>query len=150
VEKLYLAASEGVEVKLIIRGIYSLKRVLKKGQKEPFAISIVDQYLEHGRVMYFYQGGKEIIYISSADWMVRNLDHRIEAACPIFDEEIKREIIDILQIQLADNVKSRILDVNFTNNYVSSPGKKKTRSQAETFNYLYKKLLQINSETRGN
>jgi polyphosphate kinase len=100
--------------------------------------------------MYFYQGGKEIIYISSADWMVRNLDHRIEAACPIFDEEIKREIIDILQIQLADNVKSRILDVNFTNNYVSSPGKKKTRSQAETFNYLYKKLLQINSETRGN
>ena len=150
VEKLYLAASEGVEVKLIIRGIYSLKRVLKKGQKEPFAMSIVDQYLEHGRVMYFYQGGKEMIYISSADWMVRNLDHRVEAACPILDEEIKREIIDILQIQLADNVKSRILDVNFTNNYVSSQGKKKIRSQAETFNYLYKKLLQINSETRGN
>jgi polyphosphate kinase len=150
VEKLYLAASEGVEVKLIIRGIYSLKRVIKKGQKEPFAMSIVDQYLEHGRVMYFYQGGKEMIYISSADWMVRNLDHRVEAACPIFDEEIKREITDILQIQLADNVKSRILDVNFTNNYVSSQGKKKIRSQAETFNYLYKKLLQINSETRGN
>ena len=101
-------------------------------------------------MMYFYQGGKELMYISSADWMVRNLDHRVEAACPIFDEQIKREIFDILQIQLADNVKSRILDVNFTNNYVSSQGTKKIRSQAETFNYLYKKLLQINSGTRGN
>ena len=82
--------------------------------------------------MYFYQGGKELMYISSADWMVRNLDHRVEAACPIIDEGIKKEILDILNIQLADNVKSKI------------------RSQTETFNYLYKKLLQLNSETRGN
>lgn len=150
VEKLYQAATAGVEVKLIIRGIYSLKRQLKKAEKPPFAISIVDQFLEHGRVMYFYQGGKEAMYISSADWMVRNLDHRVEAACPIYDEQIKNEILAILNIQLSDNVKSRILDVNFTNNYVSSPGRKKTRSQQETYNYLYKKQLQLNSETSSN
>jgi polyphosphate kinase len=147
VEKLYQAAAVGVEVQLIIRGIYSIKKLLKKGQKEPLAISIVDQYLEHGRVMYFYQGGKELMYISSADWMVRNLDHRVEAACPINDPHIKEEILKILHIQLADNVKSRVLDVNFTNNYVSSQGRKKVRSQQETYNYLYKKQLQINSET---
>jgi polyphosphate kinase len=147
VEKLYQAASVGVEVQLIIRGIYSIKKLLKKGQKEPLAISIVDQYLEHGRVMYFYQGGKELMYISSADWMLRNLDHRVEAACPINDQQIKEEILKILNIQLADNVKSRVLDVNFTNNYVSSQGRKKVRSQQETYNYLYKKQLQLNSET---
>ena len=147
VEKLYQAASVGVDVQLIIRGIYSIKKLLKKGQKEPLAISIVDQYLEHGRVMYFYQGGKELMYISSADWMVRNLDHRVEVACPISDQGIKEEMLKILHIQLADNVKSRVLDVNFTNNYVSSQGRKKVRSQQETYNYLYKKQLQINSET---
>jgi polyphosphate kinase len=150
VEKLYQAASAGVEVSLIIRGIYSLKRQLKKNDKPPFAISIVDQFLEHGRVMYFYQGGKEAMYISSADWMVRNLDHRVEAACPIYDEQIKNEILAILNIQLSDNVKSRILDVDFTNNYVSSQGRKKIRSQQETYNYLYKKQLQLNSETSSN
>jgi polyphosphate kinase len=146
VEKLYQAASAGVEVSLIIRGIYSLKRQLKKNDKPPFAISIVDQFLEHGRVMYFYQGGKEAMYISSADWMVRNLDHRVEAACPIYDEQIKNEILAILNIQLSDNVKSRILDVDFTNNYVSSQGRKKIRSQQETYNYLYKKQLQLNRQ----
>ena len=150
VEKLYQAATAGVEVSLIIRGIYSLKRQLKKNDKPPFAISIVDQFLEHGRVMYFYQGGKEAMYISSADWMVRNLDHRVEAACPIYDEHIKSEILAILNIQLSDNVKARILDVNFTNNYVSSQGRKKMRSQQETYNYLYKKQLQLNSETSSN
>jgi len=143
VEKLYQASVAGVDVKLIIRGIYSLKRQLKKGQQHPYAISIVDQYLEHGRVMYFHQGGKDLIYISSADWMVRNLDHRVEAACPILDEQIKNEILDILKIQLADNVKSRILDENFHNNYVSSQGRKKIRSQQETYNYLFKKATAI-------
>jgi polyphosphate kinase len=143
VEKLYQASAAGVDVKLIIRGIYSLKRQLKKGHQHPYAISIVDQYLEHGRVMYFHQGGKDLMYISSADWMVRNLDYRVEAACPILDEQIKNEILDILKIQLADNVKSRILDENFHNNYVSSQGKKKIRSQQETYNYLFKKATAI-------
>ena len=150
VEKLYQASSVGVEVQLIIRGIYSIKKMVKKGVKEPFAISIVDQFLEHGRVMYFFSAGKELMYISSADWMVRNLDHRVEAACPIYDKGIKDEIMSILQIQLSDNIKSRVLDIDFTNNYVSSRGKKKIRSQQETYNYLYKKQLQLSSEARSN
>jgi polyphosphate kinase len=95
-------------------------------------------------------GGKDLLFISSADWMVRNLDHRVEAACPILDEQIKQEILTILKIQLSDNVKSRILDVNYNNIYVSSQGKKKIRSQQETYNYLFKKQLQLNSETSSN
>ena len=150
VDKLFQASAAGVAVSLIIRGIYSVKRQVKKGQVQPYAISIVDQYLEHGRVMYFHQGGKDLLFISSADWMVRNLDHRVEAACPILDEQIKQEILAILKIQLSDNVKSRILDVNYNNIYVSSQGKKKIRSQQETYNYLFKKQLQLNSETSSN
>ena len=150
VDKLFQASAAGVAVSLIIRGIYSVKRQVKKGQVQPYALSIVDQYLEHGRVMYFHQGGKDLLFISSADWMVRNLDHRVEAACPILDEQIKQEILAILKIQLSDNVKSRILDVNYNNIYVSSQGKKKIRSQQETYNYLFKKQLQLNSETSSN
>jgi polyphosphate kinase len=150
VDKLFQASAAGVAVSLIIRGIYSVKRQVKKGQVQPYAISIVDQYLEHGRVMYFHQGGKDLLFISSADWMVRNLDHRVEAACPILDEQIKQEILAILKIQLSDNVKSRILDVNYNNIYVSSQGKKKIRSQQETYDYLFKKQLQLNSETSSN
>ena len=150
VDKLFQASAAGVAVSLIIRGIYSVKRQVKKGQVQPYAISIVDQYLEHGRVMYFHQGGKDLLFISSADWMFRNLDHRVEAACPILDEQIKQEILTILKIQLSDNVKSRVLDVNYNNIYVSSQGKKKIRSQQETYNYLFKKQLQLNSETSSN
>ena len=150
VDKLFQASAAGVAVSLIIRGIYSVKRQVKKGQVQPYAISIVDQYLEHGRVMYFHQGGKDLLFISSADWMFRNLDHRVEAACPILDEQIKQEILAILKIQLSDNVKSRILDVNYNNIYVSSQVKKKIRSQQETYNYLFKKQLQLNSETSSN
>jgi len=104
------------------------------------AISIVDEYLEHARVMIFCNGGKEIIYTSSADWMVRNIDHRVEAAVPILDPGIKQELKDIIQIQLSDNVKARILDNELLNNYVPFAGKKKIRSQVETYNYLFEKV----------
>ncbi|MFZ9301444.1 MAG: polyphosphate kinase 1, partial [Chitinophagaceae bacterium] len=83
--------------------------------------------------------GKKEMYISSADWMVRNLDHRVEAACPIRDEQLKEELMDILSIQLADNVKARLLDANISNIYVHSRGKKRVRSQVETYAYLMKK-----------
>jgi polyphosphate kinase len=77
--------------------------------------------------------------MSSADFMVRNLDHRVEAACPIFDDALKKELLEILKIQLQDNVKARILDTELNNRYVTSPGKRKLRSQIETYNYLIKK-----------
>ncbi len=139
IEKLNQASVAGVEVNLIIRGIYSAKIQTKKKQASPYAISIVDEYLEHARILVFHNGGNVLVYISSADWMVRNLDHRVEAACPIVDNELKKELLEVLKIQLSDNVKARILDPEFINNYVSSPGKKQLRSQQEIYNYLVKK-----------
>ena len=113
----------------------------KKNKKTIQAISIVDEYLEHARVMIFHNEGKEKTFISSADWMVRNIDHRIEAACPIFEKTIQQEIKDILQIQLKDNIKARILDNELSNEYVNPRNTKKIRSQVETYNYLYQKSL---------
>ena len=132
---LYKAANAGVSVNLIIRGILTLKQQEEKLNKKIKSISIVDAYLEHARVMIFHNGGKEKVFISSADWMVRNLDHRIEVATPILDLNIKKEIIDILEIQLKDNQKARILNEELDNKYVPSVGKK-IRSQEETYLYI--------------
>ena len=85
--------------------------------------------------MYFYNKGNEDIYISSADWMTRNLDYRIEAAAKITQKNLKKEIKDILDIQLSDNVKARILDKKLRNEYVKT-GTKEIRSQVETYHYL--------------
>jgi polyphosphate kinase len=139
IDKIIQAATIGVEVNLIIRGIFSTKKQLKKTENNIKAISIVDEYLEHARVLVFHNAGNALVYISSADWMVRNLDHRVEAACPILDNELKIELMEILKIQLQDNVKARILDTELNNVYVSSHSKTKIRSQIETYNYLIKK-----------
>ncbi|WP_437918642.1 polyphosphate kinase 1 [Sphingobacterium sp. LRF_L2] len=137
IRKLYEAADAGVKVEMIVRGIYCA--VNQKRFKEPIrAISIVDEYLEHARVMYFYAAGKEIVYISSADWMTRNLDHRIEAAVRISNKKIKNELIDMLEIQLKDNVKARVLNNELDNIYVSN-NKSPQRSQVELYKYLRKK-----------
>ena len=134
ISKLYDAAKAGVVIKLIIRGIYC--PINQKDFKEKItAISIVDEYLEHARVMYFYNKGSEDLYISSADWMTRNLDYRIEAAAKITQKNLKKEIKDILEIQLNDNVKARILDKKLRNDYVETSGKN-IRSQVETYRYL--------------
>ena len=111
----------------------------KKFKKKVNATSIVDEYLEHARVMIFHQNGKEKIFISSADWMVRNIDHRIEAACPVLDKQIQEELKAVIEIQLNDNVKARILDNHLNNEYIDSKNSKKIRSQIETYNYLIKK-----------
>lgn len=137
--KLYEAAKAGVKIKMVIRGICCMFTQNKKFKEKVKAISIVDEYLEHARVMIFHNGGKEKYFISSADWMVRNIDHRIEVACPIYDKNIQQELKDILNIQLRDNVKARILDNELSNKYVDAEGVKKIRSQIETYNYLLKK-----------
>ena len=137
--KLYEAARAGVKIKMIIRGICCMFTENKKFKKKVKAISIVDEYLEHARVMIFNHDGKEKVFISSADWMLRNLDHRVEAACPVTDKEIQQELKDILNIQLSDNVKARILDNELSNTYVENSDTKKVRSQIETYNYLLKK-----------
>jgi polyphosphate kinase len=139
IEKLYEAAREGVEIKLIVRGICCMFTESKKIKKSIHAISIVDEYLEHARVMIFENNGNPSVYISSADWMVRNIDHRIEVACPILDKQLKQELIDITNIQLSDNTNARILDNAQDNNYVNPRNQKKIRSQIETYNYLMRK-----------
>ncbi len=133
--RLYEAAAAGVHISLIIRGIYSAVVENKKYKKNIAAVSIVDEYLEHSRVIVFEHGGKQKIFISSADWMVRNLDHRIEAAMPIKDKVIRNELLQFVNIQLSDNVKARVLNDQLQNTYVK-PGKKKIRSQSEIFNFL--------------
>lgn len=148
IEKFHDAASAGVEIRMIVRGIFCMMAPGKKHKEAVSAISIVDEYLEHARVMIFHNMGKEKIYISSADWMVRNLDHRVEAAIPITDTGICDELKDIIHIQLRDNVKARVLDDELSNNYVPSAGKKQVRSQIETYHYLYKKNIVTSEVSR--
>ena len=142
INKLYEAAKAGVKIDLIIRGICCMLTQNKKF-KDVYAISIVDEYLEHARIMVFTNAGDEKVLISSADWMVRNIDHRIEAACPIFEKSIQQELKDILQIQLNDNIKARILDNALSNQYVNPRNTKKIRSQVEVYNYLYRKQASL-------
>jgi polyphosphate kinase len=139
IKKLNDAAIAGVTINMIVRGIFCAHVDHKKFNAKPRAISIVDEYLEHARVMIFCNGGNEKVFISSADWMVRNIDHRVEAAVPILDPAIKKELQDIIHIQLQDNVKARVLDSALLNNYVPSGQRKKIRSQIETYLYLQQK-----------
>ena len=141
IAKLSEAAKAGVEIKMVVRGIFCMPTENSKFKVPVQAISIVDEYLEHARVIIFHNGGDEKTYISSADWMVRNIDHRVEAACPIFEKNIKEELKHIIQIQLSDNIKARKLDNELSNQYVNPRNTKKIRSQVETYNYLYKKTL---------
>src|SRR5690606_10007315 len=107
--QIYKANRAGVKTDLIIRGIMGLPIDGKKCLKNVTAISIVDKYLEHSRIFLFGNGGDEKMYIASADWMPRNLNRRIEVACPIYDKDIKKELKELLMIQLKDNTKARIL-----------------------------------------
>ena len=140
ISKLYEAAKEGVDIKMIIRGSCCAITEHKSFKQPIKAISIIDEYLEHSRVFVFHNEGDMRIYISSGDWMIRNLDHRIEAACPIYDADIKKELIDILNIQLAENVKGRILDNEQSNAYLpKQKNKLEMRSQVSIYGYLHKK-----------
>ncbi len=136
IELLYKASQAGVEIKLIIRGICCLVPGVKGISENIHAISIVDRFLEHGRIFMFHHGGKEMIYLSSADWMERNLNYRVETAFPIYHEEIREQIKDFLQIQLADNVKARVLDAELSNTYYRNDSDLAIRSQLETYYYI--------------
>ena len=143
IEKLYDAARAGVDIKMVIRGICCAYTGQKAFKGHMSAISIIDEYLEHARVFVFDNGKSPKVFISSADWMVRNLDHRVEAACPILDKGIQQELIDILNIQLAENVKGRILDNEQSNNYVERPdGQPEVRAQVAIYEYLRNKSYQ--------
>lgn len=138
--KLYQASQAGVKIDLIIRGICSLVPGIEGLSENIRVISIVDRYLEHARVYQFYQDGKNEVYLSSADLMTRNLSYRIEVAFPIYDEKLKTEILDVLEFQLMDNVKSRIIDENQKNHYSRSHPETVVQSQLETYFYYKRKL----------
>jgi polyphosphate kinase len=140
IEKLYEAAKTGVHIQMVIRGICCAYTEQKAFKERLRAISIIDDYLEHARVMVFGNGKDPQVYISSADWMIRNLDHRIEAACPVYDKDLQQELTDILNIQLAENVKGRILDNEQSNTYVKrAENKPEVRSQEAIYKYLKNK-----------
>jgi polyphosphate kinase len=107
-------------------------------------ISIIDRYLEHSRVFIFNNDGNPKIYLGSADWMKRNLSRRIEVIFPIYNESIKKEIIDIINIQLNDNVKARIIDRYDKNNYVKNRIIRLNQSQVDTHRYLMEKYSSEN------
>ena len=114
IDALYRASEAGVKIDLIIRGICCL--VPNQPYSKNITVTrIVDAYLEHARVWYFFNGGEEDIYLTSADWMQRNLHRRIEVAFPIYTESLKRQIIDILKIQLEDNQSAVWIDENLQN-----------------------------------
>ncbi len=135
IKYLYEASCTGVKIRLIIRGMLSLIPGIPKVSENIKAIGIVDRFLEHSRVLIFCNGGDEQIYISSADLMPRNLDHRIEVTCPVFDKNIKSEIRKIFDIQWNDNVKARVFDETQSNVFVK-PGKTIIQSQIEVYKYI--------------
>jgi polyphosphate kinase len=139
IEKLYEASQAGVKIELNIRGICSLIAGKKDLSENIHAFSIVDRFLEHSRIFIFHHGGKEKVYLSSADWMERNLSFRIEAAFPVYDPALISEIKDILSIQRNDNVKSRSLRYNQINEYRLNDADLAVRSQHETYFYLKRK-----------
>jgi len=146
IKKLYKASSEGVKIRLIVRGICSLIPGVKGLSENIEVVSILDRFLEHSRVFVFCNDGDEKYFISSADWMTRNLDRRVEVTCPIYDDSIKRELRDFLDIQLRDNIKARIINTDQDNCYKREPGKPAVRAQVDYYRYLEKRLS--NPESR--
>lgn len=142
IKLLYEASQAGVKIQLIIRGICCLAPGIKGLSENIEAISIVDRFLEHARVFIFHHAGEEWIYLSSADWMVRNLSHRVETAFPVYSESVKEDIKDYIQIQLNDNVKARVLDKYFSNAYHKNNFDIAIRSQLETYYYVKRKAGQ--------
>ncbi|MGB5553313.1 MAG: polyphosphate kinase 1 [Flavobacteriaceae bacterium] len=140
VDKLYEASRAGVKIQLIIRGICCLIPGVSGMSENIEAISIVDKFLEHPRVFIFGNNGKTEVYISSADWMTRNLDYRVEVGCPIYDESIKQELIDTFEISWNDNVKARIFTDKQDNAYRKRNGKPAIRSQFAIYDYYLNKL----------
>src|SRR5690606_36323106 len=138
VDKLYEASRSGVQVQMIVRGTCCLIPGVPGMSEYIEAISVVDRFLEHPRIFIFANGGDPKMYISSADWMTRNLDFRVEVGCPIYDPDIQQELMKTFDICWRDNVKARVFSEKQDNAYRETKGKK-VRSQFETYDYYVKK-----------
>lgn len=143
IDKLYEASRSGVKIKLIVRGICCLIPGVVGMSENIEAISIVDNYLEHSRIYIFENDGNPEVYITSADFMTRNLDSRVEVTCPIYDDDIKNELIETYNICWKANVKARIHNDKLNNVYRKEKGAKPFRAQQELYNYYRNKLTVI-------
>jgi polyphosphate kinase len=141
IAKLYEASNAGVKIRMIIRGMCCLIAGMKGYSMNIEVISIVDKYLEHSRVHIYCNGGNELIYLTSADFMTRNIDTRVEVGFPIYDEQLKKEIRDMINLQLEDNTKSREINAHNTNKYHKNGAGVVLRAQVDIYNYLkYKNI----------
>ncbi|MCW8090420.1 polyphosphate kinase 1 [Alteromonas sp. ASW11-130] len=136
IDDLYRASQAGVKIRALIRGMCSLVPGIEGISENIEIISIVDRFLEHPRVMIFEGGGYRKVFISSADWMTRNMDNRIEVGCPIYDTRLQKQIVDVIELQFEDTLKARIIDKNQVNRYVDRGNRKKIRSQEAIYDYL--------------
>ncbi len=135
IRKLYRASQAGVKIRIMVRGICSLVPGVP-GMSENIEVrSIVDRFLEHSRILVFGNGGDPEYFISSADWMTRNLDYRVEVGCNIYDEKVKRELHDFMELQWSDNVKARIIDRHGANAYVPAGEGPRVRAQFDLRHY---------------
>jgi polyphosphate kinase len=134
IRALYEASRAGVDIELNVRGICCLRPGVPGLSERIRVVSIVDRFLEHARILYFRQGGAPQVFISSADWMPRNLDRRIELLIPVRAPELARRLTDILRTHLKDNVKGRVLAPDGSYLPPQPPaGKKRLRSQEEFY-----------------
>ena len=148
VDLLYRASQAGVKIRMIIRGMCSLIPGLPGKSQNIRVISVLDRFLEHSRIYVFHNGGETDVYLSSADWMTRNIDQRVEVGVPIYDVRLKQQVLDTLDIQWRDNVKARIIDAKQSNAYVKRGNKRSIRSQQQIYEYLARQQGQlINTET---
>ncbi|MDB5005889.1 MAG: ppk [Mucilaginibacter sp.] len=136
IAKLYQASNAGVKIQMIIRGMCCLIAGVKGYSENIEVISIVDKYLEHSRVHIYCNGGNELIYLTSADFMTRNIDTRVEVGFPVYSEDLKKEIRDIIDLQLMDNTKSREINSHNTNKYHKTSSAIKHRAQIDIYDYL--------------
>ena len=141
ISKLYEASRAGVQIDMIVRGVCCLIPGVEGMSENIRVISIVDKFLEHPRIYIFENDGSPKMYISSADWMTRNIDNRIEVACPILDENLQKELLDTFMISWNDNVKARLVNTAKKNAFVQNKGKS-IRSQWATYDYFSAKMSQ--------
>jgi len=139
INKLYEASNAGVKITIIVRGICCLVPGVEGMSKNIKVISIIDRYLEHGRVYLFHNNGNEKLFLASADWMKRNLSHRVEVGFPIDNQKLKAEVKKLIYLQLKDNVKARVLNKTQSNPYKKSSSIIEVRAQYDFYNYLQNK-----------
>ncbi len=143
IDRLYEASTAGVPIQLVIRGICCIRPGVSSLSENIDGRSIVDRFLEHSRIYLFHAGGAEVLYLSSADWMTRNLSRRVEVAFPIYDPDARAQLLHVLSLQLADNTKARIIDAEQGNRFVTAAGRPAVRSQIDTYRYLEELLGEV-------